>query len=111
MNLVEESDDLACDVFSPRLLVIHDTGRSGEHDVAELTGWQKLDDPLLHVDELDVVAGADHAGFVDAGESSVQRSKRKSQMMMCLPAVELNDDLAIAMIIDLLELADVACAK
>jgi hypothetical protein len=32
-----------------------------------LTGWQKLDNPLLHVDELDVVAGADHTGLVDAG--------------------------------------------
>ena len=74
VNLVEEADDLACHVFSPRLLVVHDAGRGGEHDVAELTGWQKLDDPLLHVDELDVVARADHAGLVDAGQKSVIRS-------------------------------------
>jgi hypothetical protein len=46
--------------------VVHDAGRSGEHDVAELTGWQKLDDPLLHVDELDVVTWADNTSLVDA---------------------------------------------
>ena len=74
MNLVEEADDLACHVFSPRLLVVHDAGGGGEHDVAELTGWQKLDDPLLHVDELDVVAWADHAGLVDAGRKSENRA-------------------------------------
>jgi hypothetical protein len=35
-----------------------------------LTGWQELDDPLLHVDELDVVAWADHTSLVDAGGMS-----------------------------------------
>ena len=31
--------------------------------------------------------------------------------MVYLPAVELDDDLAIAVVIDFLELADVACKK
>lgn len=65
-HLVEEPDDLACDVLSPGLLVIHDTGRGGEDDEAELTRWKKPDDPLLHITELDVVAGVDDAGLVEA---------------------------------------------
>jgi hypothetical protein len=77
-------------VLPPGLLVVHDTGRGGEDDVAELTRGQQLDDPLLHVAELDVVAGGDDAGLVDA-------------------AVELDDDLAVAVVVHLLELADVAC--
>ena len=47
------------------LLVVHDTGRGGEDDVTELTRGEKLDDPLLHVAELDVVAGRDDTGLVD----------------------------------------------
>ena len=66
IHLVEETDDLARNVLPPRLLVVHDTSRSGEHDVAKLTRWQEVDDPLLHVLELDIVAGADDAGLVDA---------------------------------------------
>jgi len=76
-------------VLPPGLLVVHDAGRGGEDDVAELTRGQQLDDPLLHIAELDVVAGGDDAGLVDA-------------------AVELDDDLAVAVVVDLLELADVA---
>jgi len=67
-RLVKEADDLACDVLSPRLLVVHDAGGGGEDDVAELTRWQKLDNPLLHVAELDVVARADDTSLVEAGE-------------------------------------------
>lgn len=37
MYLVEEADDLASHVLSSRLLMIHDTGRSCEDNVAELT--------------------------------------------------------------------------
>jgi hypothetical protein len=89
-NLVEEAENLAGDVLPPGLLVVHDTSRGGENDEAELTRGQQLDNPLLHVAELDVVAGGDDTGLVDA-------------------AVELDDDLAVAVVVDLLELADVAC--
>ena len=88
-HLVEEAQNLSSDVLSPRLLVVHDTSRGGQDDVTELTGGKKLDDPLLEVCELDVVAGADDTGLVDT-------------------AVELNDDLAIAVVVNLLELANVA---
>jgi len=90
-NLVEETKDLASDVLSPGLLVVHDTSGGGEDDVTELTRGEQLDDPLLHIAELDVVAGGDDTGLVDA-------------------AVELDDDLAVAVVINLLELANVSAA-
>lgn len=88
-HLVEESNDLARDVLSPGLLVVHDAGRSGEDDVSELTGWEELDDPLLHFGKADVIPGGDTTGLVDT-------------------SVELDNNLAGAVVIDLLELANVA---
>lgn len=64
--LVEEADDLARDVLAPGLLVIHDASRGGQDNVAELTGGQQLDNPLLHITELHVVARVDNAGLVQA---------------------------------------------
>jgi len=54
-------------MLSPCLLVVHDSSAGGEDNVSELTGRQELDDPLLEVGKLDVVAGADDTGLVDAG--------------------------------------------
>lgn len=88
--LVEEADDLAGNVLSSGLLVVHDTSRGGEDDIAELTGRQQLDDPLLEVGQADVVAGRDDTSLVET-------------------AVQLDDNLAGAVVIDLLELANVAC--
>jgi hypothetical protein len=88
-NLVEEADDLARDVFAAGLLLIHDTGGGGEDNVAELTSREKLDDPLLELAKADVVAGGDDTALVEA-------------------AVELDNDLAGAVVIDLGELANVA---
>jgi hypothetical protein len=86
--LVEEANDLARDVLAAGLLVVHDTGRGGEDDVAELTGREQLDNPLLELGETDVVAGRDDSDLVEA-------------------AVELNNDLAGSVVVDLLELANV----
>ncbi len=88
-RLVEEADDLAGDVAATSLLLVHDTGRGGEDDVAELTGREKLNNPLLELREADVVAGRDDTALVEA-------------------AVELDNDLAGAVVIDLLKLANVA---
>lgn len=107
LHLVEETNNLTRDVLSPRLLVVHDAGGGGQDDVAELTGRQELDHPLLHVAQLDVVAGADDAGLVQAAVESVLRSQRVS--VYNIPAVELDDDLAVAVVIDLFEFANVAC--
>lgn len=91
IHLVEEADDLASNVLAAGLLVVHDAGRGGEDDVTELTGGQQLDNPLLEVGETDVVSGRDDTSLVET-------------------AVQLNDDLAGSVVVDLLELADVACA-
>jgi hypothetical protein len=67
-RLVEETENLSSDVLPPGLLVVHDTGGGGEDDVAELTRGHELDDPLLEITELDVVARGDDTGFVDLKE-------------------------------------------
>jgi hypothetical protein len=67
--LVEEANDLASNVLAASLLVIHDTSRGGEDDIAELTGRQKLDNPLLELGETDVVAGRDDTALVQATDS------------------------------------------
>lgn len=69
--------------------MVHDSSRGGQDNVAELTGGKELDNPLLELVEADVVAGGDDTGLVEA-------------------AVELDNNLVGAVVIDLLELADVA---
>ena len=76
-------------MLATSLLVVHDTGGGGQDNVTELTRGEELDDPLLNIAELDVVAGGDDTGLVDA-------------------AVKLDNDLAVAVVVDLLELANVA---
>ena len=88
-RLVEEANDLASNVLPPGLLVVHDTGRGGEDDVAELTRGKELDNPLLEVAELDVVAGRDDTSLVQA-------------------AVQLDDNLAVPVVVDLLKFSNVA---
>ena len=88
-SLVEEAENLASDVLPPGLLVVHDTGGGGHDDIAELTGREQLDDPLLEIRQTHVVAGGDDTALVQA-------------------AVQLNDYLARTVVVDDLELADVA---
>lgn len=76
-------------MLAASLLVVHDTSGGGQDDVTELTRRKELDDPLLDIAKLDVVAGGDDTGLVDA-------------------AVKLDDDLAVAVVVNLLELANVA---
>jgi len=64
--LVEEADNLAGDVLPTGLLVVHDTGGGGEDDITELTGGEKLDNPLLELGETDVEAGRDDPALVEA---------------------------------------------
>ena len=86
--LVEEAEDLAGDVLAAGLLVVHDTSGGGQDDETELTGGKELLHPLLHILELDVVARGDDTSLVEA-------------------AVKLDDDLAVAVVVNLLELANV----
>ena len=70
--------------------MIHDASAGGQDDVAELTRWQQLDNPLLKISELDVVAGRNDASLVET-------------------TIELNDDFTTSVIVDFLEFTDVAC--
>jgi hypothetical protein len=76
-------------VLATGLLVVHDTSGGGQDDVTELTRGEELGGPGLEVTELNGVAGVDNTALVKA-------------------AVELDDDLAGTVVIDLLELANVA---
>ena len=61
-----------------------------EDDLAEGTGGEEQVDPVLNLADLDVEARGDDTRLVQA-------------------AVELDDDLARAVVVDDLEVADVAC--
>ena len=91
-HLIEESNDLARDMLSPCLLMVHNARAGGQNDVAKLTRRQQLDNPLLEVAESDVVAGRDDTSLVKT-------------------AVQLNNDLPISVVINFLKFADVAFCK
>jgi len=86
--LVEETNDLSGNVLATGLFVVHNTSGGSEDDVSKLTRWEELDDPLLKVTETDVVSWGDDTGLVET-------------------AVQLNNDLARSVVIDLLKLANV----
>ena len=86
--------------------MIHDTSGGSEDDVSELTRWQELNNPFLEVTELNVVAGADDTGLVNA-VILLDRSLRRGSAYV-LPSVELDDNFAVAVVINFLELANVA---
>lgn len=69
--------------------MVHDTSGGGQDNVTELTSGQQLDNPLLEIGQTDVVAGGDDTSLVET-------------------AVQLNDNLARAVVVNLLELANVA---
>jgi hypothetical protein len=76
-------------VLAASLLVVHDTSGGGQDDKTELTRGQELDSPLLEVTELDGVAGVDDTALVET-------------------TVELDDDLARAVVVNFLEFTNVA---
>jgi hypothetical protein len=88
--LTEVANDLSTSVLSPCLLVVHDPCRGGEHHEAERPGRKKLVDPVLDLAKRHVESWRDDTALVDA-------------------AVELHDDLAGSVVVDLLEFPNVAC--
>ena len=86
---VEESEDLTTDMVLSGLNVVHDTLVGGKDDIAELSGWQNLVNELLEILKLEVESWGDDTALVQS-------------------TVELNDDFARSLIIDDLELIDVA---
>ena len=69
--------------------VVHDALVGGEHDVSELSGRQDLVEGLLEVLQLDIEPWGDDSALVDT-------------------PVELNDDLAVSLIVNNLKLVDVS---
>jgi len=76
-------------MLPPRLLVIHDSSRGGQDNVSKLTRRQQLNNPFLEITHLDVVSWRDDTSLVET-------------------SVELDDNLARSVVVDLLELANVA---
>ena len=88
---VEETENLATGVVALGSSVVHDAVGGRHDDVAEQTGRQKVDDPLLDVLDLDVEARRHNSALVDAAE-------------------EVDADLASAVVVNDLELTDVVVA-
>lgn len=88
VHLVNETQDLTGNVLSSGLLVVHNTSRGGQDDVTKLSGGQQVVSPSLNVTNLHVESGGDDATLVQS-------------------TVQLNDDLARSVIVDVLELTDV----
>lgn len=67
----------------------HDSTRRGQDHESDLSRRQQLSDPLLDFSELDVESGRDDTTFVQT-------------------SVELDDDLARAVVVNLLKLSNVS---
>jgi len=48
--------------------MIHNTVSGGQYQVAELTGWQKLGDPLFHFIVSNIEARGNNTALVDAAD-------------------------------------------
>jgi hypothetical protein len=88
--LVEEAEHFATGVLSSGLLVVDDASAGSQHNVAELTGWQQVVDPLFNIVNLEIEARGDNTALVDAAD-------------------QVDNDLARSVIIDNLKLANVTC--
>ena len=88
-TLVEVPEDLATSVLLLGIAVVQDAVGGGEDEVAELAGREEVLGPLVDGVDGEVEAGRDDTALVDA-------------------TVQVDDDLAGALVIDDLELLDVA---
>ena len=90
ISLIEESKNLSSSLFTPSLLVCHNTICGGQNNLSELTRGEEVHDPLLNFVNLHVKSGGDDTAFVEA-------------------AIELDDNLLGTVIIDNLEFPNVSC--
>lgn len=88
-TLVKEPEQLASSLLSSRLVLVHYTEGGGEHYVSESTCGKNVLYPLLEVLCAGVKARRDNSTFINSSD-------------------QLDDDLARPVIIDDLELSDVA---
>lgn len=88
-SLIHETKNLARNVLPTGLLVVHNTSRGGQDNVTELTGRQQIGDPVLNIVDLDVEAGRDNTNLIET-------------------AIQENGDLSGTMVVDELEIVNVA---
>ena len=86
---VKETKKLSTDVLATGLLVVHNTGRGSDDNVTELTGGKEVPQPGLEFFDGHIVTGGDDTALVDAAE-------------------ELDHDLARAVVVNDLKLANVS---
>jgi len=86
---VEVADDLSSNLLLESILVGHDAFVGGDDDETELAGGEDGVDEVLELGDLEIEVGGDNTALVEA-------------------AVELNNDLASASIVNNGELVDVA---
>lgn len=86
--LVDESQNLAGNVLLSRLLVVHNARRGSQNNVTELTGGQQIVRPSLDVANLNV-------------------KSRRNDTTLVQSTVQLNDNLARSVVINVLKLANV----
>ena len=70
IGLVEETNDLSTDVLATSLLVVHNTLRSGQDDVSELTAGEQVAGPHLNLVQLHIEAGRDATALVQTTSQS-----------------------------------------
>lgn len=90
--LIKETKDLATSMLATSFLVIHNASRGGQDKITKLTGRKQIGSPLFKILQLDVEARGDNTALVQT-------------------AVQLDDNLARAMIINFLKLANVTLNK
>lgn len=90
--LVDIAEKLSSDVLPSGLLVGNDTVRGREDDESKRSGGEEQVDPRLDLVDLDVESGRDDSRLVES-------------------TVELNDDLAGSVVVNDLELSDVAWTR
>ena len=69
--------------------MVHNASTGRQNNIAELSRWQQLDDPLLQIPKLHIVPWRYDTSLVEA-------------------TIQLNNNLAVAVVVDFFKFADVA---
>lgn len=91
-RLVEETKNLSSGLLSANLLVIHNTIGRGQNNVTKLSRWKYVLHPLLHIVHFAVKARRDNSTLIDS-------------------ANQIHDNLASAVVIQNLKLANISFAE
>jgi len=87
--LIEEAENLAVNVLATSLHVVHDSIRSGQNQVSKLTRGQQVVDPLFDIVGLNV-------------------ESRRNDSTLVETAIELNHNLASAVVVNHFEFSNVS---